>query len=224
MNTWKISLVLGGLLLASLIDCFALSGSHSLRSSSGAQPQQRQGGVIAIQGATIITGTGSASIRNGTVVIDGTRIRDVGARNEVQVPKNAQIIDARGKWIIPGLIDAHVHFSQSGGLYTRPDVIDLRKQRPYEKEMEWIKQRLPYTLGRYIASGITGVVDCGGPMWNFEVRDIAAHMAKAPRVAVAGPLIATFLPPTTLVGDPDIVKPNSPAQARELVRKQVDRQ
>ena len=211
MNTWKISVVLVCLCLASI---------------SGAQ--QRRGGVIAgvvaIEGATIINGTGGPSIRNGTIVIDGARIRDVGARNEVQVPKNAQIIDGKGKWIIPGLIDAHVHFSQSGGLYTRPDVVDLRKWRPYEKEMEWIKQRLPYTLERYIASGITGVVDCGGPMWNFEVRDIAARTAKAPRVAVAGPLIATYLPPTTLKDDPDIVKPNTPAQARELVRKQLEHQ
>ena len=143
MNTWKISLGLVCTLLASL---------------SGAQ-QRQGGGVIAIEGATIINGTGNPSIRNGTIVIEGARIRDVGARNEVQVPKNAQIIDGKGKWVIPGLIDAHVHFSQSGGLYTRPDVVDLRKWRPYEKEMEWIKQRLPYTFERYIASGITGVVD-----------------------------------------------------------------
>jgi imidazolonepropionase-like amidohydrolase len=207
MNTWKISVVLGCLLLTSL-----------------SAAQQRRISVIAIQGATIITGTGSPSIRNGTIVIDGNRVRDVGPRNEVQVPRNAQVIDGRNKWIIPGLIDAHVHFSQSGGLYTRPDIIDLRKQRPYEKEMEWIKQRLPYTLGRYIASGITGVVDCGGPMWNFEMRDIANHAEKAPRVAVAGPLISTYLPPTTLAADPDIVKANSPAQARDLVRKQIERQ
>lgn len=205
MNTWKISAIVLCLLAASL---------------SGAQ-QFRPAAVIAIQGATIITGTGGPAIRNGTIVIDGTRIRDVGARNDVQVPKNAQVIDGRGKWIIPGLIDAHVHFSQSGGLYTRPDAIDLRKWRPYEKEMDWIKQRLTYTFGRYIASGITGVVDCGGPMWNFEVRDLAAKTAKAPRVAVAGPLIGTYLPPTTLASDPDIVKPDSPMQARELVRKQI---
>jgi imidazolonepropionase-like amidohydrolase len=207
MNTWKISFAVFCLLAASIVGA-----------------QQRQSGITVIQGATIITATGNPTIRNGAIVIENGRIRDIGPRNEVRVPNNAQTIDARGKWIIPGLIDAHVHFSQSGGVYTRPDIIDLRKWRSYEKEMEWIKQRLPFTLEHYIESGITGVVDCGGPMWNFEVRDFANHSAKAPRVAVAGPLIGTILPPTTLTNDPDIVKPNSPAQARELVRRQLEKQ
>src|SRR5215813_10916173 len=180
MSILKISGVLLCVLLASIIAA-----------------QQQQTGITVIQGATVITGTGSPSIRNGAIVIDGGRIRDIGPRNEVRVPNNAQVIDARGKWIIPGLIDAHVHFSQSGGLYTRPDVIDLRSRRPYEKELEWIRGRLPYTFERYLASGITSVVDCGGPMWNFDVRDLAAATKKAPRVAVAGPLISTYLPPTT---------------------------
>ena len=185
-----------------------------------AQPRQ-QPAVVVIQGATLITATGSPTIRNGAIVVEGGRIRDVGQRNEVRVPKDAQVIDARGKWVIPGLIDAHVHFSQSGGIYTRPDIVDLRKWRSYEMEMAGIKERLPFTFERYLASGITGVVDCGGPMWNFEVRDIAARTKKAPRVAVAGPLIATYLPATTATNDPDIVKPNSPAQARDMVRQQL---
>src|SRR5579883_2822700 len=108
MNTSKIS----WLLLFLFLGCIALTG------------QDRPSGVTAIQGATIITATGSPTIRNGTIVIENGRIRAVGPRNEVQVPKGAQLIDARGKWIIPGLIDAHVRFSQSGGLYTRPDIID----------------------------------------------------------------------------------------------------
>jgi imidazolonepropionase-like amidohydrolase len=186
--------------------------------------QQQQTGITVIQGATVITGTGSPSIRNGSIVIDAGRIRDIGPRNEVRVPNNAQVVDARGKWVLPGLIDAHVHFSQSGGLYTRPDEIDLRSRRPYAKEMEWIKEHLPNTFEKYLASGVTGVVDCGGPMWNFDVREIASRTKRAPRVAVAGPLISTFLPPTTPTDDPDIVKPNSPAEARDLVRRQLDRQ
>jgi imidazolonepropionase-like amidohydrolase len=205
MSTWKISAVLACLLIVSTVSA------------------QKQSGIIVIQGATLINGTGSPAIRNSAIVIEGDRIRDIGPRNEIKVPGNAQTIDARGKWVIPGLIDAHVHFSQSGGIYTRPDIVDLRKWRSYEKEMDWIKQRLPYTFERYLVSGITSVVDCGGPMWNFEVRDIASHTKRAPRVAVAGPLISTFLPPTTATNDPDIVKPDSPAQAREMVRQQLER-
>jgi len=207
MSTLKISGVLFCVLLASIVAA-----------------QQQQTGITVIQGATVIKGTGSPSIRNASIVIDAGRIRDVGPRNEVRVPNNAQVVDARGKWVVPGLIDAHVHFSQSGGLYTRPDEIDLRSRRPYAKEMEWIKERLPYTFEKYLASGVTGVVDCGGPMWNFDVREIASRTKRAPRVAVAGPLISTFLPPTTPTDDPDIVKPNSPAEARDLVRRQLDRQ
>ncbi|PYU35244.1 MAG: hypothetical protein DMG28_03415 [Acidobacteria bacterium] len=53
-------------------------------------------------------------------------------------------IDAKGKWVIPGLVDAHVHFFQSGGLYTLPGAIDLRTRMPYAQEVARIKQRLPY--------------------------------------------------------------------------------
>src|SRR5437879_6676606 len=208
MNTWKISFLLTCLLLTSAVFLGA---------------QQQASGVVVVQAATLINGTGSSSIRNSAIVIEGGRIRDIGPRNEVRVPGNAQVVDARGKWVIPGLIDAHVHFSQSGGIYTRPDVVDLRKWRSYEKEMEWIKQRLPYTFERYLVSGVTGVVDCGGPMWNFEMRDIASHTKKAPRVVVAGPLIAKILPSTTSANDPDLVRQNSPAQARDFVRRQMAR-
>src|SRR5688572_19656308 len=185
MNTLKISAVVVCLIVASVL----LNWKIGLLDA-----QQRASGVTVIQGATLITGTGSPSIRNASIVIEGGRISAVGPRNEVRVPNNAQVIDARNKWVIPGLIDAHVHFSQSGGIYTRPDMVDLRKWRPYEKELEWIKERLPFTFERYLASGITGVVDCGGPMWNFDVRDIASRTTKAPRVTVAGPLISTVEP------------------------------
>ena len=205
MSTWKISLVLV---------CFALASTLIAQ-----QPSD----VIAIQGATVITGTGRPSIRNAAIVIEAGQIRAIGPRAEVRVPSTAQTIDARGKWVIPGLIDAHVHIAQSGGLYTRPDIIDLRKWRPYEKELEWIKQRLPFTLERYLLSGITGVVDCGGPMWNFDMRDIASHTKRAPRVAIAGPLISTYAPPAVPTNDPDVIKANSPSEARELVRRQLER-
>jgi len=120
---------------------------------------------------------------------------------------------------LPGYIDTHVHFFQSGDLFTRPDIVDLTKVRPYADEIASIKRNLPDTFGRYLRSGITSVVDVGGPFWNFEVRKIANSSAKAPRVAVAGPLISSVSRPQLDLGDPPIVKIDTPDQAREFVRK-----
>jgi hypothetical protein len=74
-------------------------------------------------------------------------------------------------------------------------------------------------FARYIRSGITSVVDVGGPMWNLEVRKKANATAKAPRVAVAGPLISSVSREKLDLGDPPIVKIDTPDQAREFVRK-----
>jgi len=180
-------------------------------------------GPTVILGPTIIDGTGRSAIKNGAIVIDGGRIRDIGPRGNVRIPSGAKTIDARDKWVIPGLIDAHVHFFQSGDIYTRPDVVDLRKWRPYETELDWIRERLPVTFARYLACGITGVVDVGGPMWNFEVRDLASRTKNAPRVAVAGPLISTYAPPALQTYDPPIIKTSTPAEARELVRRLAEK-
>jgi len=183
-----------------------------------------QSSVTVILGPTIIDGTGRPGIKNGALVIENGRIRDVGPRGNVRIPANAKLIDAKNKFVIPGLIDAHVHFFQSADIYTRPDVIDLRKIRPYHTELDWIKERLPVTFARYLASGITGVVDVGGPMWNFEVREMAEKTKNAPRVAVAGPLVSTYVPEAlSQTLDPPIIKATSPDHARELVRRQLDR-
>src|SRR5205823_5912826 len=57
------------------------------------------------------------------------------------------------------------------------------------------------------------------PLWNFEVRKRANATAKAPRVAVAGPLISSVARPQLDLGDPPIVKIDTPEQGREFVRK-----
>src|SRR5216117_95990 len=82
-----------------------------------------------------------------------------------------------------------------------------------------MKSHLNDVFARYIRSGITSVVDVGGPMWNFEVRKKANTTAKAPRVAVAGPLISSVSREKLDLGDPPIVKIDTPDQARQFVRK-----
>ncbi|GAA4013536.1 amidohydrolase family protein [Sphingomonas swuensis] len=123
-------------------------------------------------------------------------------------------------------MDAHVHFSQSGSIYTRPDAIDLTKVIPYKQDVEQSKARLDETFRRYLASGVTTVVDAGGPLWIYEVRNRASSGVTAPRVAVAGALIATEPAPETTKldwGEPIIVSAASPREAAELARAQLQR-
>src|SRR5205085_5300336 len=94
--------------------------------------------------------------------------------------------------------------------------------RPYKYEIAWIKSHLDDVFTRYIRCGITSVVDVGGPFWNFEVRKTANATAKAPRVAVAGPLISSVSREKLDLVDPSIVKIDGPDQAREFVRKLGD--
>lgn len=78
-----------------------------------ASPQEpAQAGVTVIEGGTLIDGTGSPPVPDAAVVIEGNRIRAVGKRGSVSYPPGARIIDARGKYVLPGLIDAHVHYME----------------------------------------------------------------------------------------------------------------
>ena len=68
-------------------------------------------GSVAIIGARIVTmkGTDGGAIDNGVILIEGDRIKGVGSLGEVPIPAGTPILDATGKTIIPGLIDAHAH-------------------------------------------------------------------------------------------------------------------
>ena len=176
---------------------------------------------ISLVGATVINPADGKVMPNATIVIDGDKIERVSVGKQGAAALGRQI-DCAGKFIIPGLIDTHVHFFQSADLFTRPDGADFNSVRPYKDEVAWIKSHLDDVFARYIRCGITSVVDVGGPMWNFEVRKKANETAKAPRVAVAGPLISSVSREKLDLGDPPIVKIDTPEQAREFVRKLTD--
>src|SRR5438034_11694922 len=172
---------------------------------------------VALVGGTIINPADGKITRNATVFIDNGRISSIAAGMVMKY--SGRTISCVGKFILPGYIDTHVHFFQSADLFTRPDGADFNNVRPYKDEVAWIKSHLDDVFARYIRCGITSVVDVGGPMWNFEVRKRASATAKAPRVAVAGPLISSVSREKLDLGDPPIVRIDSPDQTREFVRK-----
>ncbi|HEY6152686.1 MAG TPA: amidohydrolase family protein [Candidatus Udaeobacter sp.] len=177
---------------------------------------------MSLVGATVINPADGKVLPNATVVLNGDKIERVamGRQDAATLGKQVSCV---GKFILPGYIDTHVHFFQSGDLFTRPDGPDFTGIRSYKDEVAWIKSHLDDDFARYIRCGITSVVDVGGPMWNFEVRKKANATAKAPRVAVAGPLISSVSRKELDLGDPPIVKIDTPDQAREFVRKLAER-
>jgi len=173
---------------------------------------------ISLVGGTVINPADGKVLPNATVVIDGEKIERVAIGKQDAASLGKQI-ECVGKFILPGYIDTHIHFFQSGDLFTRPDGTDLNSVRPYKDEVAWVKSHVNDVFARYLRSGITSVVDVGGPFWNFEVRKTANQTQIAPRVAVAGPLISSVSREKLDLGDPPIVKIDTPDQARDFVRK-----
>jgi len=199
-------------------------GLAALLMLAGLPCQAAETSIIAIVGATVIhpdRDLPSAVAVNSTLIIAGRRIESIGPAGSTAVPAGATRIDGKGKWVVPGLIDSHVHFFQSGNLYTRPDVADFNAWMPYAKEVERNKRRLAATFKVWLASGVTSVVDIGGPFWNFEMRDAALKSPAAPRVAVAGPLLSMVDRVKLDLGDPPIIKITSADEARALVQREL---
>ena len=147
--------------------------------------------ALALVGATLVDGTGASPVRDAVVVMRESRIACAGPRAACPLPPDADTVDATGKWIIPGLIDAHVHFSQTGWVDGRPDALDLRDRYPYERVEAELHARPERFFRAYLCSGVTSVFDVGGYPWTLDLQGRTATSAAAPRVLAAGPLLST---------------------------------
>ncbi len=117
---------------------------------------------LAITGVTVIDATGAPARLDMTVVVTGDRITAIGKPGEVGVPEGAQVVDVKGKYLIPGLWDMHVHTAN------------------------------PSFLPLYLANGVTGVRDMHAldPDAIFGLRkQVQEGKHPGPRVFAAGPLV-----------------------------------
>ncbi len=133
-------------------------------------------GTIAFVGATIIDGTDAEPLEDGVLVVTDGRIQTVGPRSDVTLPQGAEVIDVAGKYIMPGLINAHGHVGATIGLngnggYTRTNL--LRQ------------------LSLYARYGVTAVNSLGGDFGQgFRLRDeqFNSDLNRA-RIYVAGSVV-----------------------------------
>src|SRR5437763_10179969 len=124
----------------------------------------------ALTGATLIDGRGGAPIANANVILRDGKIDCAGTAAQCPVPDGVDVQTVRGLWITPGLIDAHVHFSQTGWADGRPDSIDVRATHPSEQTIAE-NRRDPERDGRsYVCTGVTSVWDVGGHTRTLGLR------------------------------------------------------
>lgn len=146
-------------------------------SSQQAQP------TFAITGGTLIDGNGGAPVADAVVVIANGRIVAAGPRTGVAIPAGATPIDAKGKYIVPGLVDTNVHLSLYGGMGDRYETIAKYHPRQMEIVLEAAQIQLKY--------GITTVRDSYGLLMPLvAVRDqIASGNAIGARILAAGNIV-----------------------------------
>ena len=148
--------------------------------------------ATALLGATLVDPAAGGPVQGAVIVLRDGRIACAGSRAACPVPADADTVNAAGKWIIPGLIDTHVHFSQTGWVDGRPDALDLRDRYPYERVEAELHARPERFYRSYLCSGVTSVFDVGGYPWTLELQERTASSTTAPRVAAAGPLLSTI--------------------------------
>ncbi|WP_420463219.1 amidohydrolase family protein [Candidatus Palauibacter sp.] len=159
--------------------------------------------ALAIVGATVIDGSGAEPVSDATVVVRDGRIESVGASAEVEIPADAEVLDAAGKYVVPGLINAHGHVGATLGLesghYSRANV--LRH------------------LQLYASYGVTTVVSLGGDEpAGVEVRDEQGTPGlDRARLFVAGAVVTGDTPGAAL----EMVNGNA-AMGVDFIKIRVD--
>ena len=134
---------------------------------------------IVLRGATLIDGTGAPPLENSVIVIEGNKFSLVGSEKDINIPEGANIIDAQGKYIIPGMMDANIHLFRD---------VSIEFIARYEDRLELLIAEAAQISLKY---GLTTVFDTWGPLQPLmNVRDrINRNEIPGSRLFVAGNIV-----------------------------------
>jgi imidazolonepropionase-like amidohydrolase len=149
---------------------------------------------LALTHVTVIDATGKAPQSDMTVVISGDRIGALGKTSRVKIPPGAEVIDATGRFLIPGLWDSHIHLTIFAGQEVTRNVL----------------------APLLIAQGITTVREMGGDWQRIQQlrQEIASGAVIGPRIFAPGPFVDGPQP-----ADVNFLPVGNEAEARAAVRK-----
>ncbi len=175
--------------------------------------------AYALQGATLIDGTGKLPLPDATVVVEGRTVSRVGPTSRIELPGDIPVYDVRGKTLMPGLIDGHVHLLSYAG--EKQQDIHLWNVLPFIEEQTL---HAAANAVKALQAGVTTVRDMAGSRPEISVKHAVDDFVLAgARVVAAG-----FVGMTAGHGDM-FVPPNiprrlwktadGPDECRKLVRE-----
>ncbi|MDQ3984770.1 MAG: amidohydrolase family protein, partial [Thermoproteota archaeon] len=198
-NNNPIYLILVALLVILLFSC---SPNQTFASIQSDLEKIDAKGLVILEGASLIDGTGSPPRNDSVVILKDERILTVTDRgNYTDYPKDSEIVNLTGRFLIPGLFDMHAHVA---------GVLDSSYNQTVSEN----------TLKALLDNGITTIRNPAGPTKeSVALRDaVAAGQIKGPQIFTAGRLINGLPFPTRFVE----TIANTEAEVREEVKSQAD--
>lgn len=148
--------------------------------------------ILAFTNSTVVDGTGNEIKYNQTIIIEDGVFSAVGNGDEIKIPKNAEVIDLKGKTVIPGIVGMHNHLH----IPQFPDVGEIAAKL-------------------YLASGITTIQTCGAasPYKELELsKNIASGKKLGPDIIPSAPFI------TGIGGNPNMIIPRNETHLRDTIQ------
>lgn len=148
---------------------------------------QEDGATLAIVGGHLIDGNEGPPVPNSVILVEGDRITHVGTTADTEVPDGAEVIDARGHTVMPGLHDVHVHLQLLGhGVYGEW----------YPGYRDRMREVMTVAVGQLLSAGVTSARDVGANLENsiWLKEEIAAGRIEGPRLFVSGPFLQKSIP------------------------------
>jgi imidazolonepropionase-like amidohydrolase len=170
--------------------------------------------MLAVKAGRLIDGTGKVW-EDMVVLMDGEKIAKVGKSAEVEVPQGAEVLDATGKTVMPGMVDAHLHLRSDGDPWKRGAAYALQESIGTLALRSFVNAR------KDLEAGFTALRDCGSHGYvDVALRDaIDEGVLEGPRLRVAGAFLTTSGRQGGVPGPTNST--DSPDGARKAARYQI---
>jgi imidazolonepropionase-like amidohydrolase len=168
--------------------------------------------TTAIVGGTIVNLDGKKPLQDAVILVDGERITAIGSRSEVDIPAGTQIVDAKGKWLIPGMMNMHVHL----GLILPGK---MQAQLAHETEAE-VALRMAANAEQVLQAGVTTVRLPGEHRYGDIAvkKSINKGESHGPRIFTAGEAVVITGGHGSEAG---VIYADGPDELVKAVRKQI---